>query len=274
MSSIAPTLEAFFTDRLASQRKASEHTVAAYRDTFRLLLAYVHEISGKAPSTLDFTDVDATVVAGFLEHLERSRANTVRSRNARLAAIHSFFRWAAFRHPEHAALIQRVLAIPHKRFTSSLLAFLTREEVDAILTMPDRSTWIGRRDHAILLLALQAGLRAAELTGLTCEDVHLGVGAHIRCRGKGRKERCTPLTRQTVAVLRVWLQERAGRPGELLFPSRLGGRLSGDALQSLVANYVETAGRQVPSLQSKNVTPMRFVTPAPCDFSTLASTRP
>jgi site-specific recombinase XerD len=255
VSALAPALEAFFTDRLAHQRQASPHTVAAYRDTFRLLLAFVHQRSGKAPCSLDFADLDATVIGDFLTHLESHRGNSVRTRNARLAAIHSFFHFAAFARPEHAALIQRVLAIPHKRFERALVTFLDRPEIEALLTAPDRSTFIGRRDHTLLLLAVQTGLRLSELTGLRLQDVHLGSGPHLRCFGKGRKERITPLTRQSVAVLRTWLHERAGQPDDLLFSSRLGGRLSADAVQRLVRNYAQIASRHRPSLDAKAVTP-------------------
>jgi integrase/recombinase XerD len=255
VSALAPALQAFFTDRLVQQRQASPHTVAAYRDTFRLLLAFVHERSGKTPCSLDFADLDAPVVGEFLTHLETVRGNSVRTRNARLAAIHSFFHFAAFRHPEHAALIQRVLAIPHKRFERALVTFLDRPEIEALLTAPDRSTLIGRRDHTLLLLAVQTGLRLSELTGLRIQDVHLDSGPHLRCFGKGRKERITPLTRQTVAVLKTWLRERGGQPSDLLFPSRLGGRLSSDAVQRLVRNYAATASRQQPSLNAKTITP-------------------
>lgn len=255
MSAVAPTLEAFFTDRLARQREASRHTVAAYRDTFRLLLTYVQQSRQKAPSALDFVDLDAGVIGDFLNHIEVSRGNGAPTRNARLAAIHSFFCFAARLHPEHAALIQRVLAIPHKRLARPLVSFLSRSEVEAILSVPDRSTWTGRRDHALLLLAVQAGLRLSELTSLTRQDLHLGSGANVRCHGKGRKDRCTPLTRQTVAVLRVWLQELGGQPGDLLFPSRLRRRLSSDAIQRLVEKYVKRAAVQIPALRGKKVTP-------------------
>ena len=255
MSALAPTLEAFFTDRLARQRQASPHTIAAYRDTFRLLLAFIHERTAKAPSNLDFADLDAQLIGEFLTHLETVRGNSVRTRNARLAAIHSFFHFAAFRHPEHAALIQRVLAIPHKRFERALVTFLDRPQIEALLAAPDRSTRIGRRDHTLLLLAVQTGLRLSELTGLRIQDVHLGSGPHLRCFGKGRKERCTPLTRQSVVVLRAWLHERDGQPGDLLFPSRLGGRLSPDAVQRLVRNYADIASHCQPSLNAKTVTP-------------------
>ena len=255
MSALAPALEAFFTDRLVQQRQASQHTVAAYRDTFRLLLAFVHERTGKVPCSLDLVDLDAAVIGDFLTHLEAVRGNSARTRNARLAAIHSFFHFVAFRHPEHAALIQRVLAIPHKRLDRSLVTFLDRPEIEALLTVPDRSTFIGRRDHTLLLLAVQAGLRLSELTGLRIQDVHLGSGPHLRCFGKGRKERITPLTRQSVAVLKTWLHERGGQPSDLLFPSRLGGRLSADAVQRLVRNYTQIASQRLPSLDGKTVTP-------------------
>jgi site-specific recombinase XerD len=255
VSALAPTLEAFFTDRLARQRQASPRTVAAYRDTFRLLLAFVHEGSGKAPCRLDFADLDAIVIGDFLAHLETVRGNSVRTRNARLAAIHSFFHFAAFAHPEHAALIQRVLAIPHKRFERALVTFLDRPEVEALLTAPDRTTFIGRRDHTLLLLAVQTGLRLSELTGLRLQDIHLGSGPHLRCFGKGRKERITPLTRQSVTVLQTWLRELDGQPPDLLFPSRLGGRLSSDAVQRLVRNYTAAASCRQSSLNAKTVTP-------------------
>lgn len=255
MSSLAPTLEAFFTERLAHQRQASSHTVAAYRDTFRLLLGFARQRTGKAPALLDVQDLDAPLLAAFLEHLEKERGNSVRTRNARLAAMHSFFHFAAYRHPEHAALIQRVLAIAQKRFDRALVSFLSRPEIDALLAAPDRTTWIGRRDHALLLLAVQTGLRLSELTLLTRQDVHLDDGAHVRCDGKGRKERCTPLTRQTVAVLRVWLREHPGQPADPLFPRQQGGVLSSDAVQRLVAKYAAEAESRCPSLQGKRVTP-------------------
>lgn len=254
MSALAPTLEAFFSDRLARQREASPHTVAAYRDTFRLLLTFVHRRTGVTPAQLGFADLDAACVGAFLEHLEAARGNSARTRNARLAAIHAFFRYAGFRHPEHAALIGRVLAIPPKRVERALVTFLTRPELEALLAAPDRATALGRRDHALLLVATQTGLRLSELIALTCGDVHLGAGAHVRCVGKGRKERVTPLTRPTVAVLRVWLAERDGRPGDPLFAGRAGGRLSPDAVQRLVGKYVAAAERRCPSLRGRRIT--------------------
>ena len=201
MSALAPTLEAFFTDRLMQQLQASPHTVAGYRDTFRLLLTFAEHKTGKAPCKLDFQHLDATLIAAFLDHLENDRGNSARTRNTRLAAIHSLFRYAALRHPEHAELIARVLAIPSKRFERTDVSFLHRDQVEALLAAPDRLRWIGRRDYALLAVAVQTGLRVSELTGLRCGDVELGSGAHVRCMGKGRKARCTPLSAQTVIIL-------------------------------------------------------------------------
>lgn len=255
MSALAPTIEAFFTDRLAAQRDASPRTIAAYRNALRLLLVFAYDRTGTPPSQLDIADLDAALIGAFLTHLEAQRGNSVATRNARLAAIRSLFGYAALRHPEHAEVIQRVLAIPTKRGTRTDVCFLTREQIDALLAAPDRATWYGRRDHALLLLDIQTGLRVSELTGLSCGDVQLGVGAHIRCHGKGRKNRATPLTAQTVDVLGVWLRERAGGHGDPLFPSRRGGPLSTDAVAWLVAKHTATAAVSCPSLHAKRVTP-------------------
>lgn len=255
MSLVAPTLQAFFTDRLARQRQASARTVAAYRDTFRLLLAFVQRTTGKAPFTLGFENVDAPVIVAFLDHLETNRRNCPRTRNARLAAVHSFFRYAALRHPEHAAVIQQVLAIPQKRFDKRVVSFLSRTEVDALIAAPDRATWEGRRDYALLVLASQTGLRVSELIGMNCADVALGTGAHVRCHGKGRKERLTPLTTASAATLRVWLSERAGYADDPVFPTRTGRRLSRDAVQRRIAEHAAIAGQRCPSLQSKHLSP-------------------
>jgi integrase/recombinase XerD len=255
MSALAPTLQAFFTDRLIGQRNASPHTLAAYRDTLRLLLAFTADRTAKQPTSLDIDDLDAPMIGAFLDHLEHERGNSVRTRNARLAAIRSLFHYAAMRHPEHAATIQRVLAIPPKRFERALITFLTEPEIDALLAAPERGTWTGRRDHAMLLLATQTGLRASELIGLSCGDVHLGVGAHVSCLGKGRKQRITPLTKQTVAVLRAWLAERAGHLDEPLFPTRTGRALSRDAIEHRLARHAATANAACPSLAAKKITP-------------------
>ena len=255
MSSLAPTLEAFFTERLIGQRHASPNTVAAYRDAWRLLLRFAHERTGKEPNRLDITDLDAALVAGFLDHLEQQRHNSIRTRNARLAAIRSFFRYAALRHPEHAALIARVLDIPAKRCERKDVAYLNEAEVGALLAAPDRATWTGRRDHALLDVAVQTGLRVSELTGLRNGDVELGAGAHVRCRGKGRKERSTPLGRDTAAVLRVWMQERGGAADQPLFPTRRGTPLGRSAVGCLVAKHAAIAAEGCPSLHTKRTTP-------------------
>ena len=254
MTALAPTLQAFFTDRLARQRQASPHTVAAYRDTWRLLLSYAATQAGRQPSELDLTDLDAPLIGTFLDHLERERGNSARTRNARLAAVHSLFRYAALRHPEHAEVIARVLAIPPKRFDKALVTWLTEPELAAVLAAPDRSTWAGRRDHALILLAAQTGLRLSELTGLTISDIHLGTGVHVSCTGKGRKQRITPLTTGTVAVLRAWLAERRGQPAQPLFPNRTGGRLSRDAIEHRLAKHTTTAAARCPSLNAKAIT--------------------
>ncbi len=255
MSALAPTLAAFFTDRLCTQRQASPRTVTAYRDTFRLLLTYARERLGKPPSQLDIADLDAPLVGAFLSWLERDRGNSIRTRNTRLAAIHSLMRYAALRHPEHADVIQRVLAIPTKRYERALISFLHPDEVDALIAAVDRTSWTGRRDHALLVVAVQTGLRVSELTGLVLGDLQLGAGAHIRCQGKGRKQRTTPLTRHTVHVLRTWLRERGGAATDPVFPTVRGQALSADAVQWLLAKYTEAAALCCPSLRGKKVSP-------------------
>jgi len=254
MTALAPTLQAFFTDRLARQRQASPHTIAAYRDTWRLLLSYAATQASRQPSVLDLADLDEPLIGKFLDHLERERGNSARTRNARLAAVHSLFRYAALRHPEHAEVIARVLAIPPKHYDKALVTWLTEPELAALLAAPDRSTWAGRRDHALILLAAQTGLRISELTGLTIGDIHLGAGAHVSCTGKGRKQRITPLTTSTAAVLRAWLAGRHGQPAQPLFPNRTGGRLSRDAVEHRLAKHTATAAARCPSLNVKAVT--------------------
>lgn len=255
MSAVAPTLEAFFTERLAAQRRASPNTIAAYRDTFRLLLRFVQDSTGTPPTKLQFGDLDAPRIGAFLDHLEHRRDVAISTRNARLAAVHSLFRFAALRHPEHAAVIQRVLAIPAKRADRVLVTYLVRPEVEALLAAPDRSTRHGRRDRALLLLAVQTGLRVSELTGLRCQDVTFGTGAHLRCTGKGRKQRSTPLLPQTVAVLRTWMTELGGGPNDPVFPGPRGHALSRDAVAHLVARHATTAAAVCPSIAAKRVSP-------------------
>lgn len=253
MSALAPTLQAFFSDRLQRQRQASPHTVAAYRDTLRLLLGFAADQLNIEPSKLDIDHLNAPLIGDFLDHLEHQRGNGARTRNARLAAIRSLFRYAALRHPEHAAVIARVLAIPQKRFEQRLVTFLNEIELEALLGAPDRATWTGRRDHTLLALAAQTGLRASELIGLCCGDVHLGVSAYVSCLGKGRKQRITPLIREIVGVLRVWLDERAGQATEPLFVTSTGRALSRDALERRVAKHTASAASTCPSLCQKKI---------------------
>jgi site-specific recombinase XerD len=248
-------LQSFFTDRLLRQRQASPHTIAAYRATFRLLLRFAAARLGRPPSDLVIADLDAAFLGDFLDHLERDRGNSARSRNARLAALHAFFRYVAISEPTHALHCQRVLAIPSKRFERGLVEFLCEEEIEALLAAPDASTWIGRRDCALLLVAVQTGLRVSELTGLRRQDVVLGAGAHLRCDGKGRKLRCTPLRRDVVKILDAWMRERPMTPDTPVFPSSRGGRLSGDAIERLVAKYTAAARVRCPSLACKQITP-------------------
>lgn len=254
-ASLAGLLERFFTQRLLQQRQASPHTISSYRDTFRLLLRFAHQQLHTPPARLAFAEIDAPLIAAFLDDLETRRGIMPRSRNLRLTAIRSFFHYAAYEEPTHAAQIQRVLAIPGKRHTRALVSFLTRPEIDALLAAPDPHTWFGRRDHALLLVAVQTGLRVSELTDLQRADVALGAGPHVRCLGKGRKERCTPLTKTTVAVLKTWLREPARRNTATLFPSAQGGRLSPDSVADLLAKHVARACHTCPSLRHKRVTP-------------------
>lgn len=247
-------IQRFFTDRLCIQMEASPHTVASYRDTFRLLMRFASARHGKPPVKLAIEDIDADLVADFLVHTETARGNSARSRNTRLAAIRSFFRYVAMTDPTWLLHCQRILAMPNKRYVKRTVTFLDAQEIAALLAAPDRATWAGRRDHALLLLALQTGLRASELVGLRCSDVTLGTGAHIRCLGKGRKERCTPLRRDTAKLLKAWM---GGHPDDSkpLFPSIRGERLSRDALEYLVRKHCLTASRACPSLAAKRVTP-------------------
>lgn len=255
MTPLAPLLETFFLERLQRQRQASPHTVAAYRDAFCLLLRFAEIRLGKPPSMLDLSDIDAPFVTAFLDHLETERGNCARSRNARLAAIRSFFRFASAREPAHGGLIQRVLDIPQKRFDRDLVTFLTLEERDALREAIDTSSWRGRRDYALLTLAAETGLRVSELVALRAEDFTFDTTAHVRCRGKGRKERCTPLTRQTATLLQAWLAENRFSPTDVVFPTRRGAPLSRDAVERLVAKYATLATRRCPSLARKHVTP-------------------
>jgi integrase/recombinase XerD len=248
-------LTRFFSQRLIQQRHASPHTISSYRDTFRLLLRFTKVRLGKDPSQLVWEDIDAPLISDFLDDLQEHRGIGARSRNLRLTAIRSFFHYAAFELPDRAEQIQRVLAIPCKRYPHKQIHYLSRQEIDALLAAPDQNTWSGHRDHAWLLLAVQTGLRLSELTGLRREDTHLGTGAYVHVLGKGRKERCTPLTKQTAAVLQAWLKEPVLGEGQILFPNRCGGRLSNDGVQYLLARHVATASEVCLSLQFKHVSP-------------------
>ena len=255
MTILAPTLESFFTERLMTQRHASGHTVASYRDTMRLLLAFASQRTGKPPSKLEISDLDVELISAFLDHLEHARGNGPTTRNIRLAAIRSLFRYAAFKHPEHAALIERVLALPAKRFDRALITYLTKDEIDALLAAPDRSSWTGRRDHALLLTGIQTGLRVSELTGLRCRDIHSdGSVAYLYCVGKNRKERTVPLISRTIKTLAVWLRERQGMPEDPLFPSTRGGPLSRDAVEWMIAKHSKAAANECPTLHGKRIT--------------------
>jgi site-specific recombinase XerD len=256
--SLAPLLQRFFTQRLMQQRQASPHTISSYRDTFRQFLKFIQPRLRKPPSRLTFEEIDAPLIVAFLDELEKRQGISVRSRNLRLTAIHSFFRYAAFEAPAHSAQIQRVLAIPSKRFTRTLVHFLTRPEVDALLAAPDQFSWSGRRDHAFLLVAVQTGLRLSEMTGLKREDLILGAGAHLRVIGKGRKERCTPLAQSTLAVLKAWLREPQRGNCDVLFPSAMGERLSVHGVQYLLTKHRMAACKVCPSLKEKRVTVHRL----------------
>lgn len=254
MSTLAPLLQAFFTDRLLTQRQASGNTIASYRDTFTLLLGYVCALKGKTPSLVEISDLDADTITGFLHYLEDVRGNSVRTRNARLAAIRSLFGYAALRHHEHAAVIQRVLAIPTARMQRNIVTWLDPAEADALLGACNQDTRTGRRDHAMFTLAIQTGLRVSEIIGLTASDVHTGVGAHVHCLGKGRKERRTPLLPATITVMNGWIAEHSGPADAALFTTSTGRRLSRDAIEHRIQRTITTAASSCPSLLGKHVT--------------------
>ena len=255
MTALAPALQAFFTDRLITQRNCSPRTIAAYRDTFRLLLRFAHAQTGKQPFELDIDDVDAPLIGAFLTHLEQDRGNTIRTRNARLGAIHSFYRYASLEWPDHAQTIARIMAIPTKRHERSIVCYLDQPEITALLAAPDQAGWLGRRDRALLALMIQTGVRVSELVGLRVDDAHLGTGRHIKVLGKGRKKRATPLSAEVASLLSQWITERGGRPDDPLFPTRQGRPLSRFAVGLLVGKHTETAATHCPSLSTKHVTP-------------------
>ena len=257
-TSFPALLERFFTQRLMQQRRASPHTISSYRDTFRQFLKFVERRLHKPPSRLMFEEIDAPLIVAFLDSLEKQQGVSTRSRNLRLTAIHSFFRYAAFEAPAHSAQIQRVLAIPSKRFTRTLVRFMTRSEVDALLEAPDRSSWSGRRDHAFMLVAVQTGLRLSEMTGLKRADLIVETGAHVRVVGKGRKERCTPIARSTLGILKAWLKEPRRGEGDVLFPSAKGKQLTVHGVQYMLNKHRRTAAKVCVSLKQKRVTVHRL----------------
>jgi len=254
VSALAGSLQAWFTDRLVRERNASPHTIASYRDTIRLLLTYASQRLGVEPSRLDLDQLDAPLIGAFLDHRESDRGCSARTRNTRLAAILTFYRYCLTRHPEHAATIERVLQIGPRCHEHALVTYLTEPELDALIDAPDHASWTGRRDHAIIVLLAQTGLRASELTGVACGDIHLGTGAHATSTGKGRKQRTTPLTKDTAAVLRVWLAERCGSPAEPLFPSSTGKPPTRKALPRRIAKHATHAAERCPSLTAKTST--------------------
>lgn len=255
MTSLQALLQRFFTDRLMTQLEASPNTIAGYRDTFRLLLRYAGTRLSRPPTALRIEDIDADLVGDFLGHVEKARRNSARSRNTRLAAIRSFYRFVAMNEPAYALHCQRILAMPSKRHVRQVVNFIDRAEMDALLAVPNPTSWIGRRDGAVLLLLLQTGLRVSEMINLNCRDVVVGPGAHVRCEGKGRKERCTPLRRETAKVMQAWLKERAGQADDPAFPTIRGDRLSRDAVEHLVRKYALIAAKACASLRGKRVSP-------------------
>jgi len=251
----ARLLQAYFLDRLMRQQQASPHTIASYRDTFRLLIAFVQKRLKVAPSHLAVRDLDLILITAFLDHLEKDRGNSARSRNIRLAAIHSFFRYVALSEPAYGGLAQQILMLPRKRCERKPVDFLTEPEISALLAAPDRGTWGGRRDYALILVAVQTGLRVSELVALSWNSVTLGSGPYIRCSGKGRKERCTPLQKGASELLRAWSRECESGPDAPVFPNARRGRLSRDGVEYILAKHAAAAIQHCPSLNSKRVSP-------------------
>lgn len=252
---LAPLLETYFTTHLVSVAGTSPNTVWAYRDTWRLILAYLDRTRHIRPNTATLADLDVATILGFLTHLETDRVNSIRTRNARLAAIHSFFHTIAMSQPDHAGQISEILAIRLKRDTRTDIDWLTDTEVTAILTTIDQTTRTGRRDYVLILTAISTGLRVSELTGLTWNDVSLDRDAHLVCLGKGRKTRATPLAKDCVRVLKAWKTELDPKPADVVFPTRTGTRMSTDAVAQRLRIHTAKATANEPSLTRKNVTP-------------------
>lgn len=254
MNALAINLQTYFTTFAHTQRDLSANTISSYRDTWRMFLKYLTATLTVPTAELDFDAINATNVTGFLDHLEHERGNSPRTRNARLTAIRSVLGRALPDHPEHAATITQVLAIPPKRATRAVIEFLAPGEVDALLAAPDTTNWTGRRDHALLFLAVQTGLRISEICSSAIDDVHLGIGPNIACTGKGRRQRVTPLTRATVDIMTAYLAERITRPGSALFCGPHGQPLSRDALEHRLAKHLTTTTTTCPSLAGRHVT--------------------
>jgi integrase/recombinase XerD len=252
---VGPLVQAFFTEHLLQHKRVSPQTVSAYRDAFRLLLHFLHNTTGREPAAVRLADLDCATLLAFLEHLERARHNTIRSRNARLAALRSFFRYVAFREPACLALVTQVLAIPRKRTDHRLVGSLTRPEMDAVLAAPDRATWTGRRDHALFLTLYNTGARVSEIIALRRTEVTLAGAPALQLHGKGRKERVMPLWARTARVLRTWLAELGDTPGGMAFPNARGRPLTRHGVSHLLAQAVGRAGASQPSLATKRVSP-------------------
>ncbi len=247
-------LQKFFTVQLYKEKQVSSHTIVSYRDTFKLLLDFVHQKYKLKPEGICLIDLDVECIRHFLNYLEEERKASARSRNQRLAALRSFYKFVSFERPDLSGSIQRILSIPCKRYTRRNICFLQPDEVSALQSGPDLSQWVGRRDQAILILAIQTGLRVSEITSLKVEDVILSNGPYVKCQGKGRKERCTPLTKNTTRILRSWLKERPV-DSEYFFTTSLGKKLSSDAIQARVKIYAQKAAQKCPSIAKKRITP-------------------
>ncbi|WP_114906522.1 tyrosine-type recombinase/integrase [Ornithinimicrobium murale] len=254
MNTLALALQQYFTSYAQAQRDLSPNTIAAYRDTWRILIKHLTEVLGVNADEIDFDALTAELVTGFLDHLEQVRGNSVATRNARLTAIRAVLTRAQPDTPEHAGTITRILAIPTKRRAKPIVEFLDTAETNALLAAPDRTTWTGLRDHTLLALDIQTGLRISELCSLSTSDIHLGTGAHVTCTGKGRRHRATPLTAATAALLTGYLDQRTNKPGTVLFCGPRGQQLSRDAVEHRLAVHLATARTHCPSLTEKKVT--------------------
>ncbi len=252
---VGPHLQAFLIDHLGQHKRASPQTIASCRDTFRLFLTFLRDNTGIEPSALRIVDLEAPVVLDFLEYLEQQRGNSVRTRNIRLSAIRSFFRLVAVREPDSVGIATRVLAIPVKREDKTLIGYLTRAEMDALLAAPNRAQWAGRRDHALLLTLYNSGARVSEIIHLTCDQVRFGATTFLALKGKGRKERTVPLWPHTARTLKAWFRELEGKVDNIAFPNARGNGLSRDGVDYLLKRAVQAATTACPSLGTKKISP-------------------